>query len=230
MKLKLVDMFSPSKNWKTTLILVFIVSIITIGSSLFMGFRYSNDLGDVENFWLIAKYEHTFSYIRYIWNHYENENSLDVIFADTKINKSAQVFALASDYLLISLICGFIVIIPFVINHFRLVNIVTKNRRILNSSIVLVSSLGLLLTTFHYWIAYFQTIPILNEKEWMGTGNWFPTWQTILQLTVILFGVTMVVAMSIYNVVVEAKTRYISISQKYALENKKPEPDNILSE
>ncbi|WP_338983940.1 hypothetical protein [Spiroplasma endosymbiont of Othius punctulatus] len=223
MKNNFISIFSPSKNWKTSLYLVVVVFVLSFALSIFMGFQYNNAEGKSETFWLIAKYENSLAYISHI---FDSKNTST--FAPTTINQSAQLFSTISDWLLISFLIWFVIVIGFTVNHFRFIGFIGKKRRLINASIILVASLILLILIFLYWVAYFQAIPVLINKEWHGSTTWYPSWQTTFQLTIMLVGVTLIVAMAAYNVFVEQTTVYVSISKKNEIESSKSTPKPVV--
>ncbi|WP_338985289.1 hypothetical protein [Spiroplasma endosymbiont of Diplazon laetatorius] len=213
---KITKIFNPSNNWKTTFYLFIVVSILTFFLAAFMGYQFTNEDGS-ETYKLFSWSQNTknLSEIHEIFK-YRPE-----IVAGEKpiipIYETSHIYALISNYNLLALILWFIIPIAFTLNHFRLIHLVCKTRRTANASIVLMSSFVLLILVINYWIGYFGWINILNENQYPLNGKfkeWGYNWRTVLQQTILIVGIAMMVAMSSYNVFVETKTKYVSISKK----------------
>ncbi|QHX36356.1 hypothetical protein [Spiroplasma sp. BIUS-1] len=204
---KVKNIFSPSNNWKTTFFLVIFVALLTLVMAGFMGFEFTNAEGVSKKFKLLPIVNESLAYIREIFHNVPSGEKPPVY-------NPAYVYALISNWNLIIYMLWFIVPIGFTLNHFRLIHLVGKTRRTANATIVLISSIVLLIWVINYWIGYFQWIDIMNKNKYLESDSWGYNWRTVLQQSLLIIGVALIIAMSSYNVFVETKTKYVSISRK----------------
>ncbi|AUM62357.1 hypothetical protein [Spiroplasma monobiae] len=209
--------FNPSNNWKTTFYLIIVVTLLTFFLAVFMGYQFTNEDGSITfKLFSLSDRSKELGYIREIFNKKplgENGNPIVVVY------KTSHVYALIAKYNLIAYVLWFIIPLSFTLNHFRLIHLVGKTRRTANASIVLMSSIVLLILVVNYWIGYFGWIDVMNKNRWVQSEGqsfktWGYNWRTVVQQSVLIIGVALMIAMSAYNVFVETKTKYVSISKK----------------